>query len=255
MKTKHTTASHAEWLAARKALLTEEKQLTRQMDALSAKRRALPWVKLSKDYQFEAPCGRVSLADLFAGKSQLVIQHFMLGPDWKVGCKSCSYMADHTDGMLPHLAARDTTMLAVSRAPLVEIQDFKQRMGWHFGWVSSHGSEFNQDFHVSFTEDEVASGQVDYNFTQRSFGSTEAPGISVFIKDEDGTIYHTYSVYGRGVELMMGTYSILDLTPKGRDEDGLEYTMAWVRHHDSYEAETSTAQCSCQPKEEALVAA
>jgi predicted dithiol-disulfide oxidoreductase (DUF899 family) len=248
MKTTHTIASQTEWLAARKALLAEEKQLTRQMDALSAKRRALPWVKIDKDYQFEGPCGRVSLADLFAGKSQLVIQHFMLGPDWKEGCPSCSYMADHTDSMLPHLAARDTTMLAVSSAPLAEIEAFKQRMGWRFGWVSSHGSTFNHDFHVSFTADEVASGQVDYNFTQRSFGSTEAPGISVFIKAEDGTIYHTYSVYGRGVELMMGTYRILDLTPKGRDEDALEFTMAWVRHHDSYS--TGTSKCGCQPKEQ-----
>ena len=246
MKTKHTTASQTEWLAARKALLAEEKQLTRQMDALSAKRRALPWVKIEKDYTFEGPCGRIALADLFAGKSQLVIQHFMLGPDWEEGCKSCSYMADHTDAMLPHLAARDTTMLAVSRAPLAEIEAFKKRMGWRFGWVSSFGSEFNFDFHVSFTEEEVASGQVDYNFTQRSFGSTEAPGISVFHKDEDGTIYHTYSVYGRGVELMMGTYRILDLTPKGRDEDDLEFTMAWVRYHDSYASGSDVAKCNCQ---------
>ncbi len=251
MKTKHTIASPAEWLAARKALLEEEKQLTRQMDALSAKRRALPWVRIGKDYQFQGPCGPVSLADLFAGKSQLVIQHFMLGPGWEEGCQSCSYMADHTDGMLPHLAARDTTMLAVSSAPLAEIQAFKQRMGWRFGWVSSQGSTFNQDFHVSFTEAEVASGKVDYNFTSRSFGSTEAPGISVFFKDEDGTIYHTYSVYGRGVELMMGTYRILDLTPKGRDEDGLEFTMEWVRYHDAYG--TGAAKCSCQPKEEAVL--
>ncbi len=255
MKTKHTIASQTEWLAARKALLAEEKQLTRQMDALSAKRRALPWVKIDKDYQFEGSCGRVALADLFDGKSQLVIQHFMLGPDWKEGCPSCSYMADHTDGMLPHLAARDTTMLAVSRAPLAEIEAFKERMGWQFGWVSSFGSEFNYDFHVSFTEEEVASGKVDYNYTAQPFGSSEAPGISVFFKDEDGTIYHTYSVYGRGVELMMDTYRILDLTPKGRDEDALEFSMAWVRYHDSYGSGTSKCGCKqkTQVKEEALV--
>ena len=243
---KHTIASRAEWLAARTARLAEEKQLTRQMDALAAKRRALPWVKIDKDYQFESGSGRVSLADLFDGKSQLVIQHFMLGPDWKEGCPSCSYMADHTDGMLPHLAARDVTMLAVSRAPLAEIEAFKKRMGWHFDWVSSHGSDFNQDFHVSFTEDEVASGKVDYNFTMQSFGSTEAPGISVFHKDADGTVFHTYSVYGRGVELMMGTYRILDLVPKGRDEDDLEHTMEWVRYHDRYQ---TNAQCGCHSKE------
>jgi predicted dithiol-disulfide oxidoreductase (DUF899 family) len=157
--------------------------------------------------------------------------------------------------MLPHLAARDTTMLAVSRAPLAEIEAFKERMGWQFGWVSSFGSEFNYDFHVSFTEEEVASGKVDYNYTAQPFGSSEAPGISVFFKDEDGTIYHTYSVYGRGVELMMGTYRILDLTPKGRDEEGLEFTMAWVRYHDSYGSGTSKCGCKqkTQVKEEALV--
>jgi predicted dithiol-disulfide oxidoreductase (DUF899 family) len=248
MKTKHTIASQTDWLAARKALLAEEKQLTRQMDAVSAKRRALPWVKMDKNYRFETRCGQVSLADLFAGNSQLVIQHFMLGPGWEEGCPSCSYMADHTDGMLPHLAARDVTMIAVSRAPLAEIEAFKKRMGWHFEWVSSHGSDFNHDFNVSFTEEEVASGKVNYNYTKQSFGGTEAPGISVFRKDADGTVYHTYSVYGRGVELMMGTYRILDLTPKGRDEDGLERSMEWVRYHDSYETNMK-AKCGCQAKE------
>lgn len=243
----HTIVTPSEWLAARKELLAEEKRLTRQMDAVSAKRRALPWVRIEKDYRFQTGCGSLSLADLFGTKSQLVIQHFMLGPDWGEGCPSCSYMADHTDGMLPHLAARDVTMLAVSRAPLAEIEVFKKRMGWHFDWVSSHGSEFNHDLHVSFTEEEVASGKVDYNYTQQSFGSTEAPGISVFHKDNDGTVYHTYSVYGRGVELMMGAYRILDLTPKGRDEDKLEHTMEWVRYHDSYE--TGTAKCGCKSKE------
>jgi len=156
-------------------------------------------------------------------------------------------MADHTDGMLPHLAARDVTMLAVSRAPLVEIEAFKQRMGWQFAWVSSHGSDFNHDFHVSFTEQEVDSGKVDYNYTRQPFGSTEAPGISVFQQTDDGSVYHTYSVYGRGVELMMGTYRILDLTPKGRDEDQLERSMAWVRHHDRYE--TGAAKCGCHLQE------
>lgn len=247
MKTNHTIASRAEWLAARTELLAEEKQLTRQMDALAAKRRALPWVKIDKDYRFDTDNGRVSLADLFEGRSQLVIQHFMLGPDWQEGCPSCSYMADHTDGMLPHLAARDVTMLAVSRAPLAEIEAFKKRMGWRFDWVSSHGSDFNYDFHVSFTEEEVASGKVDYNFTMQPFGSTEAPGISVFDKDADGNVFHTYSVYGRGVELMMGTYRILDLTPKGRDEDNLEHTMEWVRHHDNYGSSASC--CGCKSEE------
>jgi predicted dithiol-disulfide oxidoreductase (DUF899 family) len=245
--TNHSIVTTSEWLAARKELLAEEKRLTRQMDAVSAKRRSLPWMKIEKDYQFDSRNGRVSLAELFAGRSQLVIQHFMLGPDWGEGCPSCSYMADHTDGMLPHLAARDVTMMAVSRAPLTEIEAFKKRMGWGFEWVSSNGSEFNYDFHVSFTEKEVESGKVDYNYTMQSFGSTEAPGISVFHKDSSGLIYHTYSVYGRGVELMMGTYRILDLTPKGRDEDNLERSMEWVRYHDSYE--TGSAKCGCGSKE------
>jgi predicted dithiol-disulfide oxidoreductase (DUF899 family) len=245
-KANHSIVTPSEWLAARKELLAEEKRLTRQMDALSAKRRALPWVRIEKHYQFESRQGRVSLADLFAGRSQLVIQHFMLGPGWGDGCPSCSYMADHTDGMLPHLAARDVTMIAVSRAPLAEIEAFKNRMGWQFEWVSSQGSEFNQDFHVSFIEAEVASGKVDYNYTLQPFGSTEAPGISVFHKAADGSVFHTYSVYGRGVEVMMGTYRILDLTPKGRDEDHLEHTMEWVRHHDRYDLHAG--KCGCQSK-------
>lgn len=246
-KINHSIVTPADWLAARKELLAEEKRLTRQMDALSAKRRALPWVRVEKDYLFESRQGRVSLAHLFAGRSQLVIQHFMLGPGWGEGCPSCSYMADHTDGMLPHLAARDVTMIAVSRAPLAEIEAFKNRMGWHFEWVSSQGSEFNRDFHVSFTEAEVASGKVDYNYTMQPFGSTEAPGISVFHKAADGSVFHTYSVYGRGVEVMMGTYRILDLTPKGRNEDHLEHTMEWVRHHDRYDLHAG--KCGCQSKE------
>ena len=249
-KTNHSIVSPAEWLAARKELLAEEKRLTRQMDAVSARRRALPWVKIDKDYQFDSPKGRIPLAALFDGRSQLVIQHFMLGEGWGEGCKSCSFMADHTDGMLPHLAARDTTMLAVSHAPMAEIQAFKKRMGWKFAWVSSHGSSFNHDFHVSFTEKEVESGQVDYNYTRQEFGSTEAPGISVFHKAADGSIYHTYSVYGRGVELMMGTYRILDLTPKGRDEDNLERSMEWVRFHDSYE--TGAAKSGRQSQKAAV---
>ncbi len=244
--TSHTIVTPSEWLAARKELLAEEKRLTRQMDALSARRRALPWVKIEKDYRFDTRKGRVSLADLFAGRSQLVIQHFMLGPGWGEGCPSCSYMADHTDGMLPHLAARDVTMIAVSRAPLAEIEAFKRRMEWQFEWVSSYGSDFNPDFHVSFTEAEVASGKVNYNYTTQPFGSTEAPGISVFEKAADGSVFHTYSVYGRGVEVMMGTYRILDLTPKGRDEDQLEHTMEWVRYHDRYETDAAPCGCHCQ---------
>jgi len=246
-KTNNAIVTSSEWLEARKELLAEEKRLTRQTDALSAKRRALPWVRVEKEYHFEGRKGRVSLADLFAGRSQLVIQHFMLGPGWGEGCPSCSFMADHTDGMLPHLAARDVTMLAVSRAPLAEIQAFKNRMGWKFEWVSCHGSEFNHDFHVSFTEAQVASGKVNYYYALQPFGSTEAPGLSVFHKAADGSVFHTYSVYGRGVEVMMGTYRILDLTPQGRDEDHLEHTMEWVRHHDRYQ--TNAGKCGCHAQE------
>ncbi len=237
----HQIVSRSEWLAARKELLTEEKRLTRQMDAINARRRALPWVKIQKDYQFNSRKGRVPLAALFGGNSQLVIQHFMLGAGWGEGCKSCSFMADHTDGMLPHLAARDVTMLAVSSAPLAEIEAFKQRLAWRFDWVSSEGSSFNRDFHVSFTEDEIATGKINYNYTNQDFPKTEAPGISVFYRDAEGNVFHTYSVYGRGVELMMHTYRILDLTPNGRNEDGLDWPQQWVRHHDRYDAAAKDA--------------
>jgi len=248
-KSLHTVVTASEWLVARAELLAEEKRLTRQMDAVSAKRRALPWVRVEKDYSFESRKGRVALADLFGGRSQLVIQHFMLAPGEEEGCRGCSFMADHTDGMLPHLAARDVAMVAVSRAPLAEIEAYRKRMGWGFEWVSSGGSSFNYDFHVSFTEAEIAKGEVNYNYMIQPFGHTDAPGISVFQKDTDGATFHTYSVFGRGVEMMMGTYRILDLVPKGRDEDQLEHSMEWVRRHDDYGDAT---KCGCQghqPKE------
>ena len=178
--------------------------------------------------------GKVTLAELFAGRSQLVIYHFMFGPDWQEGCPSCSFVSDHIDGALAHLAARDVTMVMVSRAPLAKIEAFKKRMGWRFKWVSSYGSDFNPDFHVSFTKDEMAQGKVNYNYTMQEFPSEEAPGISVFYKDADGDVFHTYSTYGRGVEPLVGTYMILDMVPKGRDEDQLGFTMEWVRHHDRY---------------------
>ena len=230
----HSTVTPSEWLAARKELLAEEKRLTRQMDAVSAKRRALPWVKIEKDYQFDSRRGRVSLAELFAGRSQLVIQHFMLGPGWGEGCPSCSYMADHTDGMLPHLAARDVRMMAVSRAPLAEIEAFKKRMGWRFHWVSSYGTDFNYAYQASMTKEEKEKGQVYYNYVMQQFPSEERPGTSVFYKDEAGNIFHTYSSYARGLDILIGAYNWLDLTPKGRDEEGLAHGMAWVRHHDKY---------------------
>jgi predicted dithiol-disulfide oxidoreductase (DUF899 family) len=234
MSEPHKIVSQEEWIAARKELLKKEKEATKLGDLLAAERRNLPWVKVEKNYLFDSPGGKVTLADLFAGRSQLVIQHFMFGPDWQEGCPSCSFMADHTDCMLPHLAARDVTMMAVSRAPLDKIEAFKKRMGWRFNWVSSYGSDFNADFHVSFTDEELAQGKVLYNYEIREFPSGEAPGLSVFHKDAAGGIYHTYSVHGRGVEVQMGTYRILDLAPKGRDEDHLDFSMAWVRYHDRY---------------------
>ncbi len=236
--TLHPVATRQEWLAARKKLLEREKALTQLGDEIARERRALPWVPVDKDYLFDTPHGRRPLADLFDGRHQLVMQHFMLAPDWEQGCKSCSYMADHTDPTLIHLAQRDTAFVAVSRAPLAEIERFRQRMGWRFRWVSSHGTDFNRDFGVTFTADEIARGAADYNFGGRTRGE-EMPGVSVFYKDEAGQVFHTYSTYGRGVELMMHTYRLLDLTPKGRDEHGRG--MAWLRHHDRYET-TPTLQ-------------
>jgi predicted dithiol-disulfide oxidoreductase (DUF899 family) len=227
--------SRAEWLEARKRLLLKEKSYSRQGDALAAERRSLPWVRVEKDYIFDAPGGNQRLADLFEGRSQLVVQHFMFGPDWKEGCPSCSYMADHVGGALVHLANRDVTFVAVSRARLSQIEAFKQRMGWEFKWVSSAGNDFNFDYRVSFTKEEMAKGKLNYNYRMEDFPSEEAPGISAFYRNDAGEVFHTYSTYGRGVELMMGTYRFLDLVPKGRDEAGLPHTMAWVRHHDKYD--------------------
>jgi len=231
----HPVVSSDRWIDERKALLAREKELTHLRDRIAAERRALPWFRIEKDYVFEAPEGRRSLADLFQGRSQLLVQHFMFGPGWEQGCPSCSFMADHIDGMAVHLAHRDVSLVAVSRATLGEIEAFRRRMGWQFKWVSSHGTDFNHDFHVSFTPEERARGEVDYNWGKVDFPSEEAPGISVFHKDDAGNVFLTYSTYGRGVEVMMGTYGLLDLTPKGRDERNVDYRMDWVRHHDRYE--------------------
>ncbi len=236
----HAIVSPSEWLKARKALLAKEKEFTRARDALSAARRELPWVKLGKDYLFEGPAGKETLADLFAGKNQLMIYHFMLGPDWVQGCPSCSFLADHFDGANIHLAQRDVSFVVVSRAPLAEIQAYKKRMGWKFKWVSSYGSNFNHDFHVSFTPEEKASGKVEYNYTVGEFPSEEAPGLSSFIKD-GGAVFHTYSTYGRGLDIIIGAYNMLDLAPKGRDEGALPWSMAWVRRHDEYEQSPASA--------------
>lgn len=241
----HPVVPHEAWLVQRKQLLAREKELTRLHDQVARERRALPWVRLDKDYVFDTPEGPRPLAELFDGRSQLLVQHFMFGPGWEQGCPSCSFMADHLDGMSIHLAHRDLALLVVSRAPLDEIERFRRRMGWRFRWVSSNASDFNRDFGVSFTPEALARGAVDYNFTRQPFPSEEAPGISVFRRSADGTVFHTYSTYGRGVEVMMGTYALLDLTPKGRDEQHLEHTMAWVRHHDRYEPTPAAGAAAC----------
>jgi len=229
-----TVVSPEQWLAARRELLSEEKELTQLRERLTRRRRALPWVKLEKHYRFTSPTGPVTLADLFDGRGQLIVYHFMLGPGWEEGCKSCSYVADHLAPAVVHLRARDVAFAAISHAPLAEIRPFQQRMGWAFNWVSSHGSTFNHDFHVSFTAEELAQGKVYYNYSRRPFPVEEAPGLSVFARAANGDIFHTYSTYSRGLEALIGTYTLLDLVPKGRDEDP-ESTMEWVRHHDRYE--------------------
>ena len=228
------TVSRENWLAARLALLEQEKALTRQRDEVSAARRALPRVKVEEDYQFQSEKGEETLADLFDGRSQLIVQHFMFGADWNEGCKACSLMAENYDGVLLHLKQRDVSLVATSRAPLDKLLAFRDRMGWGFKWVSSLGSDFNADFDVGFTSAQIEE-EVYYNYHKTKFPMTEAPGMSVFARDSDSVVYHTYSCYGRGLDPLMGTYQYLDLVPKGRDEDNLSYGMEWVRHHDNYE--------------------
>jgi predicted dithiol-disulfide oxidoreductase (DUF899 family) len=232
----HRVVSREEWLEARKNLLAKEKQLTHERDAVAAERRQLPWVKVEKNYVFDSPTGKKLLADLFNGKSQLIVYHFMFGPDWQEGCPSCSFNMDHTDGALVHLEQRDVSFTAISRAPIAKIEAFKKRMGWKFSWVSSNERDFNYDYQVSFTPEQIASGKVEYNYEMTQFPSAEAPGISVFYKDKDGNIFHTYSTYARGSENTINTYNYLDFAPKGRDEDNLPFSMIWVRHHDRYES-------------------
>ncbi len=231
----HKIVSHDAWIAARKAHLAAEKAFTRSRDALSRQRRELPWEKVDKSYMFEGPNGTETLADLFGKHSQLIVYHFMLGPDWDEGCPSCSLLADHFDGAVVHLAQRDVSFVVVSRAPFDQIEKFKRRMGWRFKWVSSFGNDFNFDFHVSATPEEKATGKADYNYEVTEFPSDERPGASVFYKNTAAEIFHTYSSYGRGLDILIGAYNFLDLAPKGRDEAGLKYGMAWVRHHDKYE--------------------
>jgi predicted dithiol-disulfide oxidoreductase (DUF899 family) len=232
-ETRNKVVSRYEWLKARLAHLSAEKEFTRKRDELSRQRRELPWVRVDKNYVFEGPNGPETLADLFAGRSQLIVYHFMLGPNWEEGCKSCSFLADHFDATRIHLAHRDVTLAVVSRAPMPHIAAFQNRMAWRFHWVSAFGTDFQHDYGVHFTKEELA-GEVDYNYQKTRFGLEEAPGLSVFYKDEAGQIFHTYSTYARGLDSLVGTYQFLDFVPKGRDEEGLAFSMSWARHHDRY---------------------
>jgi predicted dithiol-disulfide oxidoreductase (DUF899 family) len=233
--TQHQVLSRDEWTAARTALLKREKQFTQMRDELSQARRELPWVRVDKDYSFDGPSGRVSLGDLFEGRSQLLVYHFMFDPEWNAGCKSCSFWADNFNGIGEHLRERDVTLAAVSRAPLSKLQAFAKRLGWSFKWVSSNASDFNYDFGVSFKPEALATGKVLYNYNSehKAYGA-EMPGISVFFRDADGAIYHTYSCYARGLDMLNGAYNFLDLVPKGRDEDSLTFTMSWLKLRDEY---------------------
>ena len=228
-------ASRAEWLDARMALLEKEKELTRAKDALAEARRALPRVQVDEDYQFQTNDGSVALGDLFGPHSQLLVDHFMFGADWEEGCPSCSFWADGFDGIDIHLAARDVSFVVISAAPLEKLNAYKARMGWRFNWVSSEGSDFNRDMGVAFTPEEVEAGKMNYNYRDTGFPATEAPGLSVFVKDDAGRVYHTYSVFSRGLDTYNAAYQLLDLVPKGRDEAALPFSMAWLRRRDQYE--------------------
>lgn len=241
----HPVVSREDWLVQRRALLDREKALTRQRDEIARERRALPWVRIDKAYAFDTPAGRRTLGELFEGRRQLMVQHFMLGPGWEQGCKSCSFMADHLVGAQVHLEQRDLTVTLVSRAPLAEIERFRERMGWNFRWASSYGSDFNTDFAVSFPPESRVGGEVYYNYHMTAFPKDEAPGISFFYKDDAGEVFHTYSTFGRGVEAMMMTYDMLDMAPRGRAEEHDAYGMEWVRHHDRYEAAPAPTSSCC----------
>lgn len=229
-----TIVAHDDWLKARLELLAAEKEFTRQREALTRKRMAMPWEPVTKDYRFLGPNGRMSMSDLFDGHSQLIVYHFMFGPDWEEGCKSCSFWADNFDHIPIHLAHRDVAFTAVSRAPLERIEAYKARFGWTFPWVQAEGSEFNFDHQAAFTPEELAAGRAYYNYEMRRVGASDIVGISVFARDEAGAIYHTYSCYSRGVEMLNGAYHYLDLVPKGRNEEGLEFPQSWVRRRDQY---------------------
>jgi predicted dithiol-disulfide oxidoreductase (DUF899 family) len=254
----HPVVTRDEWLAARRQLLRKEKEFTHLRDQLNAERQALPWVRIDKAYVFDGPHGKQTLADLFDGRSQLVVKHFMFGPDWEAGCVGCSFELDNIEGALVHLEHHDVSYVVVARAPFEKIEAFRQRMGWRFKWVSSYGSDFNYDFNVSFTPDEITRGEACYNYDRRDVGIDELSGRSVFCKNPAGDIFHTYSSYARGGEMFLGAYAVLDITPKGRDETINGNLTDWVRHHDRYAdahpagaepADAESADACCHPGE------
>jgi predicted dithiol-disulfide oxidoreductase (DUF899 family) len=238
---RHRVVAHQEWIATRKALLKKEKAFTRLRDRLSQQRRALPWERVEKEYVFDAPEGKQALSDLFGAKSQLVVYQFMFPPDWDEGCPHCSFWADHYDGMGPHLGQRDVSFVVVSRAPLRKIERFKKRMGWRFRWVSSGGTDYNYDYQASFRPGDIAAGKVLYNYERVPMEVTDREGISVFYKNKAGAIFHTYSTYARGIDMVNVTYQFLDLVPKGRYERS-DFPQDWVRHHDRYKREHRRAR-------------
>ena len=230
----HKIVTPDEWLAARTELLAKEKSFTRLRDELSEARRQLPWVRVEKNYAFKSVDGQASLSDLFDGRHQLIVYHFMYGSDWEEGCPSCSFWADNYDRFIVHLNHRDISMVAISNAPAENLAAYRDRMGWSFNWLSSMGTDFNRDYHVSFTPEEMDAGKVFYNYRETQFPSSEGPGISVFYRDDDGSIFHTYSCYSRGLDMLNAAYHHMDLVPKGRDEADLPHSMAWLRRHDQY---------------------
>ncbi|GEP45309.1 DUF899 domain-containing protein [Brevifollis gellanilyticus] len=243
----HSVVSQEEWQNAAKALLAKEKEHSRKGDEIARQRRELPWVKITQNYVFESTEGKVSLADLFDGRSQLFVYHFMFGPDWEEGCTGCSFLCDHVDGARQHFEHHDLSFVAVSRGPLEKLQEYRKRMGWKFRWVSSANTDFNYDFNVSFPAERVKDGKITYNLETIDAGedTEELPGMSIFYKDENGEVYHTYSSFGRGGEAILGAYSFIDMTPKGRQENKNGNLMDWVKRHDRYEDDGRHAAKSC----------
>jgi predicted dithiol-disulfide oxidoreductase (DUF899 family) len=242
----HPVVSHGEWLSARKELLKREKELTRLSDEVSAARRALPWEKVEKNYTFEGPQGEITLEALFGRKRQLIVHHLMFAPGWSEACVGCSHSADHADSARQHFENADVAYVAISRAPLADLERFKKRMDWSFDWVSSGDTDFNYDYGVSFTPEQVESGKVGYNYGTSPYAFDELPGVSVFYKDEDGGIFHTYSTYARGLDILLGSHNYLDLTPKGRGGKGTPEDTGWLRYHDQYESAPSDSGCGCK---------